>query len=923
MDIHGNAAGRKAGKGKAGRLLLLAGAMLCVLAGAAAAVESFREGFERLPPGSEQGWAEGRDGRGWSHASPDAVANDNLFVDRPLAPGNPATGAISFDLKRLPGGDPGSAQSVFTILDTSGRNLMLVQLVWASPQNGGHPVFRLRGDYYNRYGMGLWNDHIPLDNVVEPGRWIHVDMTWNDAEKRYGFYVDGRPVDASPRHWEPNEKKLVPGEIRHRHNENYGKIGDRFRFESRPFGHMLSQAAAIRLGFNRPGGKKVTSRLDGSVMDNFLIVTGEDLEKPAPPGPAVDNLAARYTGKGVLLSWPAPRSHGIDQGFNVYRLKEGDPPEKTELASPTPARDLSFLDQAPKAKGRYRYRVVPVAAGKEWPSAAEASVEVKVSIISSVVDDTFKAAGISGKLVAADRITATLVAEPGGKASFDMGKVTGIPMEEIPANPGGPGIPTVDNGTYRGTYAIRPGDDYENGQILGHFVSSDNVAADNVMSASKWTIDTQPRVVFSIDRTDLPADSTSKARVGLAVKDANGIVLKGRRFKLTLATTDEYTGLVGAGDFNKEVGATVEARWQGQTDAWGTVEFDYRSGFAAKTVILTAKDLESGGVAVDYITSYKEASIDIMLTPPRSLAATRRGLQYIMKIEATRTVLTADGQSRSVIRATVTDPTGKPVAGDNVVFTLSSPNGSIRTIEGVTNATGTATAEYIAGKKIGIVVVTATDILRSVSASISIVLLSDAPAKIILRVRPDSLPADGFSRADIGVKVTDINDNPNDNTKVEFRVAAGTGKLDSLERVTDRSGDAANRFTAGTTPGTVTIAATVRSKVPTSAELAKAQNVLFVPYSDKGEEIRVARWLKRKGETALKGEPIVEYTIGRGDAIYTLNAPYDCRIDFQHVEYWDYAQTGDTLAQITPVVIPGSPNTPPSMVTPSLSPRRR
>ena len=548
---------------------------------------------------------------------------------------------------------------------------------------------------------------------------------------------------------------------------------------------------------------------------------------------------------------------------------------------------------------------------------------VVVPVIVSIADDTFKVPGISGRLVAGDIVTATLVAKPGGKASFDMGKVLGIPMAEVPASPGGPGVPAVDNGTYRGTYTIRPGDDYVDGRVVGQFVSSDNIAAVPLTSASKWTIDTQPRVAFSIDKTDLPADSTSGTRVSLTVKDANGNVLKGRRFKMTLATTDEYTGLVGAGNFGKEVGAAVEARWQGQTDSWGTVEFDYRAGFAAKTVILTAKDLESGGVAVDYITSYKEASIDILLTPPKSQAAARRGLLYVMKIEATRTVLTADGQSRSVIRATVTDPTGKPVAGDNVVFSLSSPNGSIRTIEGVTNVSGTATAEYIAGKKIGIVVVTATDILRNVSASISLVLLADAPAKIILKVRPDSLPADGFSRADIGVKVTDINDNPNDNTKIEFRVSKGTGRLDSPERVTDRSGDAANRFTAGTTPGTVTIAATVRSKIPTLSELARAQNILFVPYSDKGEEIRVTRWLKRKGETAMKGEPIVEYTIGRGDAIYALNAPYDCRIDFQHVEYWDYARTGDTLAQIVPVVIPGSPNTPPTVVAPSLSPRRK
>ena len=139
--------------------------------------------------------------------------------------------------------------------------------------------------------------------------------------------------------------------------------------------------------------------------------------------------------------------------------------------------------------------------------------------------------------------------------------------------------------------------------------------------------------------------------------------------------------------------------------------------------------------------------------------------------------------------------------------------------------------------------------------------------------------------------------------------------------MTDRFGDAANRFTAGTTPGIATIVATVRSKVPTVEELAKAQNILFVPYSDQGEDIRIVQWLKKKGDTAMKGEPVVEYTFGRGDTKYTLNAPYDCRIDFQFVEYWDNAKTGDTLAQITPVIIPGSTN--PLPAQPAMAPRRR
>jgi len=523
-------------------------------------------------------------------------------------------------------------------------------------------------------------------------------------------------------------------------------------------------------------------------------------------------------------------------------------------------------------------------------------------VIRSVTDDTFKIAGISGKLVAGDTITATLKAVPGGTATFDVGRVKGIAMAEIPAAAGAPGGAAVDNGTYRGSYTIRPGDDFENGQIVGNFVSSDNVAAEPVMSASKWTIDTKPVVAFSIDRKDLPADSTSKARIKLVAKDANGNPVKGRHLKLTLATTNEYTGTVGAGDFGKDVGATVETRWRGETDSWGEVEFDYKAGFAAKTVILTAKDLDSGGVSVDYITAFKEASIDIALTPPVNRAAARRGAQYILKVEATRTEMTADGRSRSVIRATLLDPNGKAVPGDPVAFSLSGVNGTLRTVSGTTDSSGVATAEYVAGKTIGIVVVTATATLRNATGNVSITLLSDAPAKVILKARPATLPADGNSRADIGVKVTDINDNPNADTKVEFKVSKGGGKLEYADRITDRFGDAQNRYTAGTVPGIATLVATVRSKVPTEAELRKARNVLFVPYSADGDDIRVEGWLKKKGETALAGEGIVEYTVGRSREVRVLKAPFDLTIDRIEVEYWDRAEVGQTLAAVTPTV---------------------
>ena len=177
---------------------------------------------------------------------------------------------------------------------------------------------------------------------------------------------------------------------------------------------------------------------------------------------------------------------------------------------------------------------------------------------------------------------------------------------------------------------------------------------------------------------------------------------------------------------------------------------------------------------------------------------------------------------------------------------------------------------------------------------------ADAPAKIILKARPESLPADGSSRTDILVKVTDINDNPNRDTKVEFKIKQGAGRLDYDERTTDTFGDALDRFQAGTTPGIATILATVRSKVPTEGELAKAKNVLFAPYNPDAEEIRVEKWLKKKGDAFVKGDPLVEYTVGRRSATFVLAAPYDGKMGDLLVEYWDTAEVGQTLAILEP-----------------------
>ena len=143
----------------------------------------------------------------------------------------------------------------------------------------------------------------------------------------------------------------------------------------------------------------------------------------------------------------------------------------------------------------------------------------------------------------------------------------------------------------------------------------------------------------------------------------------------------------------------------------------------------------------------------------------------------------------------------------------------MNTTQPVTDADGKAFATYTAARKIGTVEITAVDTTAGISAKVYIILMSDAPAKIELTATPAKLPADGHSTALIEALVSDINNNPNRGTLVEFSIISGQGSISSKSETTDFLGKAKTTFTAGTEPGTVVINARVTSKVPSAEEM--------------------------------------------------------------------------------------------------------
>jgi hypothetical protein len=347
-------------------------------------------------------------------------------------------------------------------------------------------------------------------------------------------------------------------------------------------------------------------------------------------------------------------------------------------------------------------------------------------------------------------------------------------------------------------------------------------AAATLTGTTVLAVDPGLTIAVAAEPNELKADEVSRSRITVTVTDANGNAVSGHKMKFLLATTSRYTGVVGGGDFADQVGGSItEDSWL-ETDLFGRVELMYVAGFAAKTAILVARDMLSNCTGSGWVKTYINATAQLELEPAQQTAAMEAG--YEIAVTSSDEWLTADGESQARITARVT-LNGQPVEGHPVDFGVSSGAGSIRTVKSATDRDGAARAVYTAGKKIGIAVITATDTAAGISGTVSIELRSDAPAKIVIRLDPERLPADGRSRAELSVLVTDINDNPNDGTEVEYAISSGGGDLQDDRGLTDRNGESATRYTAGRTAGTVTFAITVRSAVPTEAELAKARDL--------------------------------------------------------------------------------------------------
>jgi len=167
----------------------------------------------------------------------------------------------------------------------------------------------------------------------------------------------------------------------------------------------------------------------------------------------------------------------------------------------------------------------------------------------------------------------------------------------------------------------------------------------------------------------------------------------------------------------------------------------------------------------------------------------------------------ADGQSKVVVSALVSDSAGLPVA-DGVVIRFATDNGQVMPEEARTVG-GVVSAQYVAGKRAGVATVVASAVTLNLSQSVNIRLLPGAPKRVVASASSYNLPADGTNTVTLTANAYDEAGNSVlDGTLICFATDGGTfGPLGTDVKqvhVPTLNGVSTVQLRT-TTPGTITV----------------------------------------------------------------------------------------------------------------------
>ncbi len=732
---------------------------------------------------------------GWQTAAvdPSEKSQGYLYLDLKELAADYSQGTLDFVIERH---EEAPVEAIFTLQDEQQRPLFVYQIYWDGFFHKSGPEIVIynvtefqtwRAYKDNHAGGGLWVPGFRIPSSVNKGKKIRLTVTWGHAPDDNALYVDGARL-----------KTRLP--------KNFD------------FASLMKKSNRLVIGTEYDGNYpiKYYSQLR-SVLYDFRLLDHPTIQRETSLIPAIAAVthdagtAAGISGKlvaGGKLGVKLEGAPGATGTFDIARLpnNRGNIPLNWKgYGVYLDDRKTSFLPTEVNLSDVRKYLVY---VSKE-PFDAITDTMTPLETL-RVTDQNYNIKNLEDGVPYYVAVAA-LMADRSIKPII-MPKVA-YPMAE------------AAGGIYEGSATIDYPDDYPLAVVVGHLTNE--AGTRTLADADQIKIDTSLQINVATLPNELPANEQAISKVTVTVTDANGDPVARHKVRFLLATTSEYTGVVGGGQFKDQVGGVMPTEFWGETDLFGKVNAEYQAGFAAKTAIVVVRDMVSNDTGAGYVKTYIQASADLELQPTEQVAAAVAG--YALTLTSSDEWLTADGKSTARLTATLTR-NGQGVENQTVSFAVSSGNGSIRVTDGTTDRKGKAFAVYTAGKKIGTVLITAS--AAGVTASVRIVLRSDAPAKIVIQLDPDKLPADGHSRAEVLVKVTDINDNPNKNVTVEYDIVSGGGQLRNTDSLTDRRGEAKAVYIAGRTPGKVSIGVVVRSAVPTDEEFLLARNLaLEVPDS--------------------------------------------------------------------------------------------
>jgi hypothetical protein len=274
-----------------------------------------------------------------------------------------------------------------------------------------------------------------------------------------------------------------------------------------------------------------------------------------------------------------------------------------------------------------------------------------------------------------------------------------------------------------------------------------------------------------------------------------------------ISSLSPTSATAGSAAFNLTVNGTgfipnSVVRWSGA---------DRPTAYSSATQLvapISAGDIMAGGTA------------QVTVFNPAPGGGTSNAINFPVNLSATPAAIvkiSGDGQSgaagtalASALVVQVNSAAGSGVAGVVVNFAVTAGSATLSTQTAVTNSSGQAQVSVTLGTTPGAVGITASVTGVSPAALFGATSTAREPAALTVISGANQTAAAGSALADaLVVKVTDQYGNPVPGVTVNFSVTAGAASLSSATAATGSDGKAQVNVTLGTTPGAVTISASV------------------------------------------------------------------------------------------------------------------